>query len=331
MSTVEELLARDIAAVTGGIVVTDSELLDARKALDERIHGRRGPGRLGTAIAAAAVVVVLGAAGVVAFLTTGDDKPSSQLGNSPEEDDPDAAYLVGDAPTPERLAGVWRLDNGKVSVRITREGAVSFDEKGTLFSRPVTSGSYVVNGDLITITTAQDAQPSCVGTKYALRAALPAAGQLRFVVKTALGACSPLPLTKGAWERVLPIGPALAGLVFSKDTEWMPVTDAAVLRGVWMAEGGGHVLELDADGNYYIADNTGVPIDRGTWTFRNADLTLTSSVTSSACHAGDTLVLAGVQYEDPGTRGFRGTVRQNSCNAAWTPAAWILLPNDTTS
>jgi hypothetical protein len=331
MSTVEERLARDIAAVTRGIVVTDSELLEARKALDERIHGRRAPGRLGTAVAAAAAVVVLIAAGVGAFMMLGDDEPASQPGTSPEVEDPDAAYLVGDAPTPQRIAGVWRLDNGRVSMRITQDGTVSFDEKGTLFSRPVTSGTYVIDGDLITITTTHDVQQTCVGTTYALRASLPAAGQLRFVAKTPPGACSPLPLTKGAWERVLPIGPSLADLVFSADTEWKPVSDTAVLRGVWMAEGGGHVLELDADGSYYIADDTGAPIDRGTWTFRSSELTLTSSVSSSACHGGDTLVLGGVQYEDPGTRGFRGSVRQNSCKAPWTPAAWILLPNDTTN
>jgi hypothetical protein len=34
MSTIEERLARDIAAVTGGVVVTDSDVRDARDVLD---------------------------------------------------------------------------------------------------------------------------------------------------------------------------------------------------------------------------------------------------------------------------------------------------------
>ena len=41
MSTIEERLARDIAAVTGGVVVTESDLRDARDAVDERIDSRR--------------------------------------------------------------------------------------------------------------------------------------------------------------------------------------------------------------------------------------------------------------------------------------------------
>ena len=41
MSSIEERLARDIAAVTGGVVVTESDLRDARDAVDERIDSRR--------------------------------------------------------------------------------------------------------------------------------------------------------------------------------------------------------------------------------------------------------------------------------------------------
>ena len=62
MSSIEERLARDIAAVTGGVVVTESDLRNAREAIDDRIdsgHQRRRNGIVAAA-AAAVLVVALG-------------------------------------------------------------------------------------------------------------------------------------------------------------------------------------------------------------------------------------------------------------------------------
>jgi hypothetical protein len=57
-------------------------------------------------------------------------------------------------------------------------------------------------------------------------------------------------------------------------------------------------------------------------------LTLTSSAQSTACTAGDQLVLNGLQQNTiPNTAGLRGTVQKNACAGAWTPKAWFLLPN----
>ena len=58
MSSIEERLARDIAAVTGGVVVTESDLRDARDAVDERIESRRQRDRRTVLAAAAAAVLV---------------------------------------------------------------------------------------------------------------------------------------------------------------------------------------------------------------------------------------------------------------------------------
>ena len=64
MSTIEERLSRDIEAVTGGVVVTESDLRDARAEVDERIESRRQRNRRrGVAAAAAAAAVVVGVAG----------------------------------------------------------------------------------------------------------------------------------------------------------------------------------------------------------------------------------------------------------------------------
>ena len=61
MSTIEERLARDIAAVTGGVVVTDSDLRDARapSTSASRAGGSAPPPRCIAAAAAAVAILVL--------------------------------------------------------------------------------------------------------------------------------------------------------------------------------------------------------------------------------------------------------------------------------
>jgi hypothetical protein len=60
MSTIEERLARDIAAVTGEVVVTESHLREAREEVDERIGNRRRRDRSVVVAAAAAAAVSWG-------------------------------------------------------------------------------------------------------------------------------------------------------------------------------------------------------------------------------------------------------------------------------
>ena len=67
MSSIEERLQRDIAAVTQGVIVTEQHLREARSNLDDHIEiGRRRDRRrsLGLVAAAAVVVPIIG---VVAF------------------------------------------------------------------------------------------------------------------------------------------------------------------------------------------------------------------------------------------------------------------------
>ncbi len=89
------------------------------------------------------------------------------------------------------------------------------------------------------------------------------------------------------------------------------------------------MLELDAGGTYSVADESGAPVDRGRWSLRKADLTLTSSAASDACNTGDRLVWSDLEQVNPGpTTGLRGAVQENSCGAPWTPKAWILFPDE---
>lgn len=326
MTSIDERLARDVAAVTGGVIVTETHLREARDAVDDRLDRRTSRPALRTAAAAAALAL---AAGGAAFLLTADrDEPAAQLaGPGAVLPDPDVAFLVGTAPTTQTLDGVWRLDNGRVAIRFDDKGTVTFDDQGTLFSAPGTTASYAIDDDRITVTTTDHDRAECIGREFTMRATLPEPGALRFVRSDTFGACTPLPSGQQTMEQVLPTSRSIAGNVFSGDTGWKPLTDGAPLLGVWTAEGGGHVLEMDGDGAYYVADDSGEPIDRGQWSFRSDALTLTSSADSTTCTDGARFVLGAVEWIAPSTRAFRGTVVQNDCGGAWTPLTWFLLPN----
>jgi hypothetical protein len=204
---------------------------------------------------------------------------------------------------------------------------VRLDDRGRLFSAPRISGTYAIDGDLITIKIANDSQGKCVGREVALRASLPEAGRLRFIRQGTSDTCVPVPPSRGALDQVLPTSRTMAETGNSTEPGWQPLPSKAALYGVWLAEGGGHVLEMDPDGAYYVADNSGQLVDRGQWSLRDAALTLSSSADSAECSAGQRFVLGGLQWANFGTGSIRGTVQQNGCSGAWTPAAWILIPH----
>jgi hypothetical protein len=333
-SSIEERLARDIAAVTGGVVVTESDLRDARDAVVERIDSQRQRNRRRSVIAVAAAAVLIFIVGVTAFLTLGGDRETAPPANPrPTTSDPEAEFLTGSAPTSDLLQGVWRLDNGAVQMRFSAPNVVSLDTGGRLFHNPGVHGTYVITGDLITVSV--DGGPAgCGGQEFAMRASLPeppvGPGALRLVhTQPGEGNCAPEQDERWVMEQVLPASPTLAGLVFSTDSGWQPLVVKSAMYGVWLAEGGGYVLEIDPGGSYYVADDSGEPVDRGQWSLRGgSDLTLTSSTDSARCSKGDRLVLGAVEQNDFGTRALRSTVGENTCGGAWAPAAWALIPHE---
>lgn len=334
MSSIEERLARDIAAVIGGVVVTESDLRDARDALDERVAGRRHWDRRRTVVAAAAAAVLILILGVTAFLTLGgDDKAVPPAGPAPTPStDSHAEFLSGSAPTSDLLDGVWRLDNGGVLMRFAAPDLVSFDRSGRLFEAPGVQGTYAIDGDLITITV-DGGLAGCGGQQIAMRASVPKQGALHLVyTEPGAGSCATLEDERWVMEQVLPTSPIMAELVYSAEKGWQPLASEAALHGSWLAEGGGHVLEIDPGGSYYVADESAKPIDRGRWSLRGSDLTLTSSAGAAECSEGDQLVLGTVeQVAGPGTTAMRSTVQKNACGAAWADAVWILIPHDATN
>ena len=332
--SIEERLARDVADVMRAVVVTDADLRLAQTAVNDRISSRRRHDRrrsLSTAAAAAAVVVVL-LIGLAAYLVMGGDEkaaPPAGPGPSPTAGiDNHAFFLVGSAPTPELLEGVWRLDNGGVLMRFAAPDLVTFDTSGRLFEGPGIQGRYAIDGDTIVITV--DGGPAgCGGQRLAMRASLPSPGTLHLVhTEPGTGACNEAEHARWVMEQVLPAGPIFADLDFSDVRGWQPLTDASQLHGSWAAEGGGYVLELARNGEYHVAAGKGEQVDYGDWSMDGTRLTLVSRPDTVECTAGDRLVLGQLQAVDPGgTTVVRTTVRENTCDAPWAAATWFLIPH----
>ena len=349
MSGIEERLARDIAAVTGGVVMTGADLELARESLDDRIDTRRRNRRRNVGVAAAALV--LAGAGVAAYLTNGHDDPggAGPVGQGKQDglsslSKLDREFLVGTAPTMDALTGVWRLDNGVTAYQFSEDGTVRFHDSGRLFSDAASTGTYEIDSDkqLVTITTVKSDNASCVGSRSTLLASVPEPTKIRLVVTDVEGessACATVGFGQQTLEGLSPINDGFAEFAREAATEkgWVPLT-AATLGGLYF-DSQGHVLELDLDtagaggtaGRYYIVDDTNAVVDQGTWDAVDAKLTLTSSSQTGKCTIGDRLVLSNAEQPPADSQpGIRGTVTRNSCGGDWASPAWVAVPSTLT-
>jgi len=265
--------------------------------------------------AAAAAAVVIPALGFAAFQTLGgEDKSAPPANPGPTAPaDPYADFLTGNRPNPKLLDGLWRVDNDTMLMLFRTDGTMRFDNSGTLYSNPAVTGSYEIEGDLITVSI--DSGPAeCIGQAFAMRASLPAAGEMRFVqIQPAIEGCSPLRDDRLIrMEQVLPTyNEWLAGFNVPAKGDWQPPAGLTSLYGDWMAEvtdplwpanTGGRVLEIAPDGSYTVASGShGAVADRGRWTFDSSAsrLSLVSAGDSPTCDQGDRLVPGGVEHLDP--------------------------------
>ena len=208
MSTIEERLSRDIEAVTGGIVVTDSELRDARVAVEDRIEGgRQRDRRRGLVVAAAAAAVVVGVATWQGL--SGDDASPSPAPPGPSTaalSDQEQEFLTGDAVTTENLPGVWRLDNSRWLFMFTSDGGFRYDETGRLSAHPRAYGTYAVDGDTISVDI-EGGSAGCAGKAITLRAVVTANGPLHVLpVGSDPSSCGAPFAAQWVLEPVLPAG-----------------------------------------------------------------------------------------------------------------------------
>lgn len=336
MSSVEERLGRDIAAVTGDVVVTESDLKNARDAIEDRIEiGRQRSRRRTVAGVVAAAVVLVPIVAMAIARSTGDDDTTRPVGpvtpTATAIRAPADQWLTGESPTRDLVQGVWREDDGNLSIRFSPSGSVQFDEFGQLFGDPGFEGTYQITGDVISIHV-DGGGAGCTGADFAMRASLPEPGMMRFVPTDAgTRQCTMAQVgVWGTWEQVLPAGPVFEGLKFPDKLPWQLLPDRASLIGMWAAEGGGYALEIDRDGSYYLVDGSAKPIDHGQWSYRNARLALTSSADSVECSKGDQVVVRDVEQVNPGTGtvGMQWTVEQNTCGGAWAAKEWFRVPDE---
>jgi hypothetical protein len=333
MSSIEERLEQDIAHVVGRVVVTESDLRTARDAIDERIESRQRQGRrraLASLAAAAITLPVLGYVGYQAFDGNGEAAQPAHVDTDPGHDRNEDAWLKGDPATPDQLHGVWRVDGDTLVLRFTSAGRVSLDEGGQLFGDPDVTGTYSMDGDRITVDI-DGGTAGCEGQALVLRASVPDESHLRVVGdQPAASDCSFRAIGYWTLEGLLPTIDLYADESFvpqPSDVDFRPVESATYLPGDWMANGGGHMLELDSSGAFYVADGTGEVVDQCSWTYADGSLALTSSADSATCLEGDRVVLGRLAAVNPGTPMLRGSLEQNSCGAAWANVAWWLVPS----
>jgi hypothetical protein len=331
MSSIEERLLRDIAEVTGGIDMTDSDLRDARESLDERIDNRRQRDRRRTlAIAAAAATVVVGL-GAWQALRGGDASPTpAPPGPEPSELSPaDQAFLTGVGPTADLLEGVWRLDNpgnSRMLFFFGADGVFRYDDTGNLTADPLVDGTYEVEGETITVQV-DGGSAECAGRAFTLRANVTADGPLHVLpVGLEAGDCARPARAQWVVERLLP-WPAGSDLKAPPGNSWDPPTGTGDLARTWFDPGGGYLVEIRDDGTYAVLAGAGTVTDTGNWLAPDSAsrLTLMSSGETGECALGDLLVLGNLRARDLGTLVLQGDLERNDCDLPFSGRGWFRM------
>ena len=331
MSTIEERLSRDIEAVTGGIVVSESDLQDARAQVSERIeNGRERNRRRGAAAAVAAAAVVVG---VATWQGLSGDSPGpspAPPGPSPtpsELSEEDVQFLQGEAVTPEGLPGVWRLDNKTMLFMFTADGGFRYDDTGRLSADPQVEGTYAVDGDAITVDV-EGGTAGCAGLTLTLRAVIAPDGPLHVVpVGVDPEACDGPFSDQWVVEPILPVSDYWSDIKVAPGVNWDPPAGYDSVQATWFDTQGGFLVELRDDGSFTRLTGTGEVADRGTWDVDApvSRLTLVSSADSPTCREGDLFVLTSLRTRVFGILNLQGDLGRNDCNIPWQGTGWVRL------
>lgn len=303
--------------------MTQSDVREVRRS--KKLEPDRDKSSKRFLVGAVIVAALAAITAMVAFAVAGDDEPAGKA--SEPAFDPYASHLVGDPPNVSGLQGFWRVDNGTQHWVFHPDGTFGYSNVGNAYTGPEIIGTWTLDGDEITLTNTSTSLEGCIGDFFKLRASIPETGRMNFAqTEVSTPGCSPIAPRTGVLEHMLPTEVG-EDLIFSTESGFAPLASVGKLPGFWLAERGGYALDLNKSGEYVVADGTAVVVDHGTWTFTDGDLTLASSKNSLKCEPGDRLVLGGVEWVNAGTDAIRGRVTQNTCDAAWTPTAWFLIPD----
>jgi hypothetical protein len=259
--------------------------------------------------------------------------PPADSNGVPAEDE---NQIEGQAPTADRLAGIWLRDQGPnlesapLMLRIGRDATAAFDDLGLLDRNPAILATYMRDGNDITFTVEEERQDgACVpGDNWTWRTGVQDEGRMQILnIEDGTGNCSIGLGTRWSFTRVSPISQA-SGRITAED----PVRNGArpsagILTGIWLEEGGGRLLSFAFDGTYAIDDGGLLGTrsdDVGEFQIdgRGA-LTFTSGSDSRTCKQGAVTVWKRVRLTG---RMIRGTVAKDECtDSVGAELTWILL------
>lgn len=268
MNTPEELRVIDaLRALSGGLVVTEQDIIEAHGKLQRQIQ-QPGPRGRWLVLAAAAMIIV---AGIVTFQAiVGRDESAPPPVDQPQVPQaaaiaaleaamdpqvyglPEDEFLAGRPPTQEDLAGVWLL-------RTPYTFPMFFTANGRWASDIPTqmSGEYTLTGK--SFFRRYDQSSGCgqqVGAEgQTWQAAVAPDGSLRLMFASGTNVCTPAD-DREVWDR---LGPGRSPITdFLRDytaaLNWDSQQLGRVPQGLYLAPGSGHLLRVSAEGRYLFYD-----------------------------------------------------------------------------
>jgi hypothetical protein len=272
----EQRVIEALRALTGGLTVTQHDILTAGEQLRSRLEPP-SPRRRLAALAIAACFVLL--TGLIAFQVAqeaGDDDSAPPADTSPSAADRLTAaldagpyelhgsdFLAGARPTPEDLSGLWLL-------RPPFEPAVLViepdgDWANSPLPTPIAYGTSTLDGRRW--TRQLDGSSPCTEhdnvTALPWRAALAGDGSLRLQFIGTRNRCTPAD-DREVWDRATPGSPMLAYLRETSDEVPWASPAAWAWSGTYIAPATGHVLDVARDGVYAYYDDASLsPADQG--------------------------------------------------------------------
>lgn len=264
----EQRVIEALQTLTGGLIVTEHDILTAGGRLRDRLDAPPPRRRTPLLVAAAAVALLLVGYVVSQALDRGGDAapPVNQPVHTPADDltealranvytVPEGRFTAGAAPGMSDLTGLWLLrDPFGFVMFVQADGAWHLDTPtGTL-----AFGGSTLNGD--TLTRRLDNRSGCAQGNQLLdyvqrwRAALAQDGSLRLLLTDDNTTCTPA-TEREVWDRVGP-GSPVGGylLATARDADWQSAPARLAWEGLYVAPETGHVLAVDGQGRYRYYD-----------------------------------------------------------------------------
>jgi hypothetical protein len=243
-----------------------------------------------------------------------------------------APSLRGLVPTVDGLAGIWIIDaDNPLLVRFSPDGSYAFDNIGSLDTDPAAAGTYEVTGRIITFTNGRS-RICPDGDRFGWRAGLTEDGRLHVLHLSTAVVIDDIPddcdlVGESTWTRVSPSSPAGTRISAKPAGKGAPPSTGSALRGIWLLEGGGHLLRFGTDGTYALDDRGALgnePDDVGTFEVDGrGGITLTSGADSRSCAEDDQWIWEQVRLAGGTLRGVAG---ENACpNDIPVEMTWIRL------